>query len=85
MYISKMVFIDKDTISEDVLDYLNKNVILTTDYGTDEITDWSWQQFVEQINDYDLGELTLQQIKESLGTDVTDLLEKGELDFIMFV
>ena len=85
MYISKMVFIDKETISEDVLDCLYKNVILTTDYGTDEITDWSWQEFVKQINDYDLGELTLQQIKESLGTDVTDLLEKGELDFIMFV
>lgn len=85
MYISKMVFIDKDTISEDVLDCLNKNVILTTDYGTDEITDCSWQEFVEQINSYDLGELTLRQIKESLGADVTDLLEKGELDFIMFV
>lgn len=85
MYISKMVFIERDTILKDVLDCLYKNVVLTTDYGTDEITDCNWQEFVEQINNYNLGDLTLQQIKESLGTDVTDLLEKSELDFIMLV
>ena len=76
---------ERDDVDEDVYKFLRKQLINYTDYGTYEITKYTWQNFIENVDEYDLHNLTLQQIREGLGTDVAEMLEKGELDFVQFI
>ena len=85
MYINKMVFMEREDVDQDVYEFLCEQLIKNTDYGTCEITQDTWQDFIENVKDYDLHNLTLQQIREGLGTDVAEMLEKGELDFVQFI
>ena len=85
MYINKMIFMERGDVDSEVMNFLDENVIMTTDYGTNEITMDTWQNFVNDIDNYDLQGLTLQQIKEGIGTDVAEMLEKDKLDFVMFI
>ena len=85
MYINKMVFMEREDVDEDVYKFLRKQIIKYTDYETYEITKYTWQKFIENVDEYDLHNLTLQQIREGLGTDVAEMLEKGELDFVQFI
>ena len=85
MYINKMIFMEREDVDQDVYEFLREQLIKNTDYGTCEITQDTWQDFIENVKDYDLHNLTLQQIREGLGTDVAEMLEKGELDFVQFI
>lgn len=85
MYINRSIFMECDDVDRDVYKFLRKQIIKNTDYGTYEITKYTWQNFIENVDEYDLHNLTLQQIREGLGTDVAEMLEKGELDFVQFI
>ena len=85
MYINKMIFMEREDVDQDVYEFLREQLIKNTDYGTCEITQDTWQDFIENVKDYDLHNLTLQQIREGLGTDVAEMLEKDELDFVQFI
>lgn len=85
MYINRMIFMERSDVDEDVYKFLRKQIIKYTDYGTHEITKYTWKNFIENVADYNLTNLTLQQIREGLGTDVAEMLEKGELDFVQFI
>ena len=85
MYINKMIFMERGDVDSEVMNFLDEHVIMTTDYGMNEITMDTWQNFVNDIDNYDLQGLTLQQIKEGIGTDVAEMLEKDKLDFVMFI
>lgn len=85
MYINKMIFMEREDVDQDVYEFLREQLIKNTDYGTCEITQDMWQDFIENVKDYDLHNLTLQQIREGLGTDVAEMLEKDELDFVQFI
>ena len=85
MYINKMIFMEREDVDQDVYEFLREQLIKNTDYGTCELIQDTWQDFIENVKDYDLHNLTLQQIREGLGTDVAEMLEKGELDFVQFI
>ena len=76
---------EREDVDQDVYEFLREQLIKNTDYGTCEITQDTWQDFIENVKDYDLHNLTLQQIREGLGTDVAEMLEKDELDFVQFI
>ena len=90
MYINKVVFLGWDDVEE--LDRLyGDNLISRTDYGTTEILSDTIQNIKNDIKneletEYDF---TYEEFKDTvskhIGTDLYDMLEKGEVDFCLVV
>lgn len=90
MYINKVVFLEWYEVSK--LDDKYRFLIVDTDYGTTELPSnmisdakQDWNSYKET---YDLpSDLTYETFKEevvnSIGADLYEMLEKGEVDFCL--
>ena len=89
MYISKVIFLEFDEIGN--LD--NKygyQVVQRTDYGTTEIIGDTIQDLLSEVEENSdefnfTKEELLEDLNNSLGTDVVELLLNGGIDFILVV
>ena len=89
MYISKVIFMESDEVKGLEMVYPNM-VVQCTDYGTTEILADTVQSLLtdldENPDEYDFTkEELLQDLNNSLGTDVVELLLNDGLDFILVV
>ena len=86
MYVSKMVFTELTTEQYDELNELN--ILQFTDYNTTEITADHLQETLEEIEEEQGKDKTIEVIEtlnDALGSDVVEMLRKDELDFVMVV
>lgn len=86
MYINKMVFTELTTEQYDELNELN--ILQFTDYGTTEITADHLQETLEEIEEEQGKDKTIEVIEtlnDALGSDVVEMLRKDELDFVLVV
>ena len=86
MYINKMVFTELTTEQYDELNELN--ILQFTDYNTTEITADNLQVVLEEIEEEQGKDKTIEVIEtlnDALGSDVVEMLRKDELDFVMVV
>ena len=86
MYINKMVFTELTTEQYDELNELN--ILQFTDYNTTEITADHLQETLEEIEEEQGKDKTIEVIEtlnDTLGSDVVEMLRKDELDFVMVV
>ena len=86
MYINKTVFTELTTEQYDELNELN--ILQFTDYDTTEITADHLQETLEEIEEEQGKDKTLEVIEtlnDALGSDVVEMLRKDELDFVMVV
>ena len=86
MYINKMVFTELTTGQYDELNELN--ILQFTDYNTTEITADHLQETLEEIEEEQGKDKTIEVIEtlnDALGSDVVEMLRKDELDFVMVV
>ena len=89
MYISKVIFMESDEVKGLEMVYPNM-VVQYTDYGTTEILADTVQSLLtdldENPDEYNFTkEELLQDLNNSLGTDVVELLLNDGLDFILVV
>ena len=89
MYISKVIFMEFDEI-ENLDTKYGSQVVQRTDYGTTEIVADTIQTLLSEVEenpdefDFTKEEL-LEDLNNSLGTDVVELLLNDGLDFILVV
>ena len=86
MYTNKMVFTELTTEQYDELNELN--ILQFTDYNTTEITADHLQETLEEIEEEQGKDKTIEVIEtlnDALGSDVVEMLRKDELDFVMVV
>ena len=86
MYINKMVFTELTTEQQDELNELN--ILQFTDYNTTEITADLLQETLEEIEEEQGKDKTIEVIEtlnDALGSDVVEMLRKDELDFVLVV
>lgn len=86
MYINKMVFTELTTEQYDELNELN--ILQFTDYNTTEITADHLQETLEEIEEEQGKDKTIEVIEtlnDALGSDVVKMLRKDELDFVLVV
>ena len=86
MYINKMVFTELTTEQYDELNELN--ILQFTDYNTTEITADNLQVVLEEIEEEQGKDKTIEVIEilnDALGSDVVEMLRADELDFVMVV
>ena len=86
MYINKMVFTELTTEQYEELNELN--IIQFTDYNTTEITADHLQETLEEIEEEQGKDKTIEVIEtlnDALGSDVVEMLRKDELDFVLVV
>ena len=86
MYINKMVFTELTTEQYDELNELN--ILQFTDYNTTEITADHLQETLEEIEEEQGKDKTIEVIEtlnDALGSDVVEMLRKDELDFVLVV
>ena len=86
MYINKMVFTELTIEQYDELNELN--ILQFTDYNTTEITADHLQETLEEIEEEQGKDKTIEVIEtlnDALGSDVVEMLRKDELDFVMVV
>ena len=86
MYINKTVFTELTTEQYDELNELN--ILQFTDYNTTEITADHLQETLEEIEEGQGKDKTIEVIEtlnDALGSDVVEMLRKDELDFVMVV
>lgn len=86
MYINKMVFTELTTEQYDELNELN--ILQFTDYNTTEITADHLQETLEEIEEEQGKDKTIEVIEtlnDALGSDVVEMLRADELDFVMVV
>ena len=86
MYINKMVFTELTTEKYDELNELN--ILQFTDYNTTEITADHLQETLEEIEEEQGKDKTIEVIEtlnDALGSDVVEMLRKDELDFVLVV
>ena len=85
MYINKVIFMEFDEIGNLDTKY-GDQIIQRTDYGTTEIIGDTIQDILANIEEYDFTkEELLEDLNNSLGTDVVELLLNDGLDFILVV
>ena len=89
MYINKVIFMESDEVKELEIKY-HSMLIQFTDYGTTEILADTVQSLLtdldENPDEYNFTkEELLQDLNNSLGTDVVELLLNDGLDFILIV
>lgn len=89
MYINKVIFMEFDEI-ENLNTKYGSQVVQRTDYGTTEILADTIQTLLSEVEetpdefDFTKEEL-LEDLNNSLGTDVVELLLNDGLDFILVV
>ena len=89
MYINKVIFMEFDEI-ENLDTKYGSQVVQRTDYGTTEIVADTIQTLLSEVEeepdefDFTKEEL-LEDLNNSLGTDVVELLLNDGLDFILVV
>ena len=89
MYINKVIFMEFDEI-ENLDTKYGSQVVQRTDYGTTEILADTIQNLLSEVEeepdefDFTKEEL-LEDLNNSLGTDVVELLLNDGLDFILVV
>lgn len=89
MYINKVIFMEFDEI-ENLDTKYGSQVVQRTDYGTTEILADTIQTLLSEVEeepdefDFTKEEL-LEDLNNSLGTDVVELLLNDGLDFILVV
>ena len=89
MYINKVIFMEFDEIGNLDTKY-GDQIIQRTDYGTTEILADTIQNLLSEVEempdefDFTKEEL-LEDLNNSLGTDVVELLLNDGLDFILVV
>ena len=89
MYINKVIFMEFDEIGNLDTKY-GEQVVQRTDYGTTEILADTIQNLLGEVEempeefDFTKEEL-LEDLNNSLGTDVVELLLNDGLDFILVV
>ena len=89
MYINKVIFMEFDEIGNLDTKY-GDQIIQRTDYGTTEILADTIQSLLSEVEeepdnfDFTKEEL-LEDLNNSLGTDVVELLLNDGLDFILVV
>ena len=89
MYINKVIFMEWDEIGNLDTKY-GEQVVQRTDYGTTEILADTIQNLLGEVEempeefDFTKEEL-LEDLNNSLGTDVVELLLNDGLDFILVV
>ena len=89
MYINKVIFMEFDEIENLDAKY-GYQVVQRTDYGTTEIVADTIQSLLSEVEenpdefDFTKEEL-LEDLNNSLGTDVVELLLNDGLDFILVV
>ena len=89
MYINKVIFMEFDEIGNLDTKY-GDQIVQRTDYGTTEILADTIQNLLSEIEensdefDFTKEEL-LEDLNNSLGTDVVELLLNDGLDFILVV
>ena len=87
----KMIFLEREEIGADTYEFLDRNNIFEhVDYGNTELSADNFQELINNFDSYDKvksdgEEITIQQIKEELGTDISELLLTGKLDFIQII
>lgn len=89
MYINKVIFMESDEVKELEIKY-HSMLIQFTDYGTTEILADTVQSLIadldENPDEYNFTkEELLEDLNNSLGTDVVELLLNDGLDFILVV
>ena len=90
MYINKVIFMESDEVKELEMKY-HCMVVQYTDYGTTEILGSTIQDLIADLEGEDKDEYNftkeelLEDLNNSLGTDVVDLLLNDGLDFILVV
>ena len=89
MYINKVIFMEWDELGNLDTKY-GSTVIHPTDYGTTEIIGSALQDLMADIeanpDEYDFTkEELLEDLNNTLGTDVVKMLLNDELDFILVV
>lgn len=90
MYINKVIFMEFDEIGNLDTKY-GYQVVQRTDYGTTEILGSTIQDLIADLEgdnaeEYDFTkEELLEDLNNSLGTDVVELLLNDGLDFILVV
>ena len=86
-----MIFLEREEIGADTYEFLDRNNIFEhVDYGNTELSADNFQELINNFDSYDKvksdgEEITIQQIKEELGTDISELLLTGKLDFIQII
>ena len=89
MYINKVIFMESDEIGNLDTKY-GDQIVQRTDYGTTEILADTIQNLLSEVEensdefDFTKEEL-LEDLNNSLGTDVVELLLNDGLDFILVV
>ena len=86
MYVNKMVFAEMTTEQFQQLEEMN--ILQFTDYNTNEITADNLQVRLEEIEEEQGKDKTIEVIEtlnDALGSDVVEMLRKDELDFVMVV
>ena len=89
MYVNKVIFMEWDEIGNLDTKY-GDQIIQSTDYGTTEILADTIQNLLSEVEeepdnfDFTKEEL-LEDLNNSLGTDVVELLLNDGLDFILVV
>ena len=90
MYINKVIFMEFDEIGNLDTKY-GYQVVQRTDYGTTEILGSTIQDLIADLEGDNADEYNftkeelLEDLNNSLGTDVTELLLNDGLDFILVV
>ena len=90
MYINKVIFMEWDEIGNLDTKY-GYQVVQRTDYGTTEILADTIQSLIADLEGEDKDEYNftkeelLEDLNNSLGTDVVELLLNDGLDFILVV
>lgn len=93
MKINKMIFIEADELRRVIdNDDIYREVVHTTDYGTNEILSDNISKLRSNLQDDEIKSdysFTLEQLNDALdnalGKDVLDKLENGELDFVQVI
>ena len=89
MHINKVIFMESDEVRDLETKY-HSMVVQYTDYGTTEILADTIQNLLAEVEDnskeFDFTkEELLEDLNNSLGTDVVELLLNDGLDFILVV
>lgn len=89
MYINKVIFLEFDEVKPITTKY-HSMIVQETDYGTTEIIGDTIQDLLSEVEENSdefnfTKEELLEDLNNSLGTDVVELLLNGGIDFILVV
>lgn len=90
MYITKLVYSNIEEFTNEEFTYLkDMGIIHETDYGTTELLQDTVYNLIHNSKDNYFSEEEVEHIlmllNERVGRDVVSMLDKGDLDTVMFV